>query len=137
MAMGSIGNAADELNPEINTTPLVDVMLVLLVIFIITVPVVNNAVKIDLPRAAASVQDLRPAHITLSINEKGDISWDEQLIDYGQLASRLAVAAKKQPMPEIHFRAARTTAYEKVAQVMAAAQTAGLQKIGFVTEPDK
>ncbi len=137
MAMGSLDNADNELNPEINTTPLVDVMLVLLVIFIITIPVVNNAVKIDLPRAAASLEDNKPAHINLAINEAGQILWDEQLIDEQALQSRLSAAAQAQQKPEIHLRAARTTPYEKVAQVMAAAQMAGLQKIGFVTEPEK
>jgi biopolymer transport protein ExbD len=137
MAMGSLDNSDNELNPEINTTPLVDVMLVLLVIFIITIPVVNNAVKIDLPRAAASVEDSKPAHINLAINEAGQILWDEQLINEQELHTRLSVAAKAQVMPEIHLRAERTTPYEKVAQVMAAAQMAGLQKIGFVTEPEK
>ena len=137
MAMGSLSESDDEFNPEINTTPLVDVMLVLLIIFIITIPVINQSVKIDLPRATSQPQDLKPENINLDIDAQGQVYWNREAIDASQMAIRIATASQKTPQPELHLRAERTTQYEKVAQVMAAAQTGGLTKIGFVTEPEK
>jgi biopolymer transport protein ExbD len=138
MAMGSLSDSdEDDFNPEINTTPLVDVMLVLLIIFIITIPVINQSVKIDLPRATSQQQDLKPENINLDIDAKGQIFWNREAIDASQLEIRIATAAQKTPQPELHLRAERTTQYEKVAQVMAAAQSGGLSKIGFITEPEK
>jgi biopolymer transport protein ExbD len=137
MAMGSLSDSDDDFNPEINTTPLVDVMLVLLIIFIITIPVINQSVKIDLPRASSQPQDLKADNINLDIDAQGQIYWNREAIDAGQLQIRIATAAQKTPQPELHLRAERTTQYEKVAQVMAAAQTGGLSKIGFITEPEK
>jgi biopolymer transport protein ExbD len=137
MAMGSLSDSDDDFNPEINTTPLVDVMLVLLIIFIITIPVINHSVKIDLPRATSQPDDLKPENINLDIDAQGQIFWNSEAIDANQLNLRIATAAQKTPQPELHLRAARTTQYEKVAQVMAAAQSGGLSKIGFVTEPEK
>jgi biopolymer transport protein ExbD len=137
MAMGSLSDSDDDFNPEINTTPLVDVMLVLLIIFIITIPVINHSVKIDLPRASSQPDDLKPQNINLDIDAQGQIFWDKEAIDANQLNLRIATAAQKTPQPELHLRAERTTQYEKVAQVMAAAQSGGLSKIGFVTEPVK
>ena len=137
MAMGSLSDSDDDFNPEINTTPLVDVMLVLLIIFIITIPVINQSVKIDLPRASSQPQDLKPENINLDIDAEGKIYWNREVIDASQLQIRIATAAQKTPQPELHLRAERTTQYEKVAQVMAAAQSGGLGKIGFITEPEK
>jgi biopolymer transport protein ExbD len=137
MAMGSLSDSDDDFNPEINTTPLVDVMLVLLIIFIITIPVINHSVKIDLPRASAQPDELKPENINLDIDAAGQMFWNSEAIDASQLQSRIATAAQKTPQPELHLRAERTTQYEKVAQVMAAAQSGGLGKIGFVTEPQK
>ncbi|WP_194715399.1 ExbD/TolR family protein [Noviherbaspirillum soli] len=137
MAMGSLSDSDDDFNPEINTTPLVDVMLVLLIIFIITIPVINHSVKIDLPRATSQPDDLKPENINLDIDAQGQIFWNSEAIDATQLNLRIATAAQKTPQPELHLRAERTTQYEKVAQVMAAAQSGGLSKIGFVTEPEK
>jgi biopolymer transport protein ExbD len=137
MAMGSLSDSDDDFNPEINTTPLVDVMLVLLIIFIITIPVINHSVKIDLPRATSQPDDLKPENINLDIDAQGQIFWNSEAIDASQLGLRIATAAQKTPQPELHLRAERTTQYEKVAQVMAAAQSGGLSKIGFVTEPEK
>ncbi|HEX8886480.1 MAG TPA: biopolymer transporter ExbD [Noviherbaspirillum sp.] len=137
MAMGSLSDSDDDFNPEINTTPLVDVMLVLLIIFIITIPVINHSVKIDLPRATSQPDDLKPENINLDIDAQGQIFWNSEAIDANQLNLRIATAAQKTPQPELHLRAERTTQYEKVAQVMAAAQSGGLSKIGFVTEPEK
>jgi biopolymer transport protein ExbD len=134
MAMGSLSASDDDFNPEINTTPLVDVMLVLLIIFIITIPVMNNAVKIDLPRASAQPEYLKPETINLAIDADGKLFWNDDPIDVAQLQARID-AVNKQQQPELHLRAARTTAYEKVAQVMAMAQNGGLSRIGFVTDP--
>jgi biopolymer transport protein ExbD len=136
MGMGSLSDSDDDFNPEINTTPLVDVMLVLLIIFIMTIPVMNHAVKIDLPRAANQPDQAKPENISLSIDADGKLFWNDEVVDRNELNARIAVAAQKQPQPELHLRAARTVQYEKVAQVMAAAQSGGLGKIGFVTEPD-
>jgi biopolymer transport protein ExbD len=137
MAMGSLSDSDDDFNPEINTTPLVDVMLVLLIIFIITIPVMNHAVKIDLPKASSQPDQVKPESINLSIDATGNVFWNEEKIDSSELGARIAVAAQKQPQPELHLRAERTTQYEKVAQVMSAAQSGGLSKIGFVTDPEK
>ncbi|MDB5776380.1 MAG: biopolymer transporter ExbD [Herbaspirillum sp.] len=137
MAMGSLSDSDEDFNPEINTTPLVDVMLVLLIIFIMTIPVMNHAVKIDLPRASNQPDDAKPESINLSIDAGGKIYWNNDTIDMNQLNQRIVAAAQKQPQPELHLRAERTTPYEKVAQVMAAAQTGGLSKIGFITDPKK
>ncbi|GAB3538354.1 biopolymer transporter ExbD [Noviherbaspirillum agri] len=135
MAMGSLSESEDDFNPEINTTPLVDVMLVLLIIFIITIPVMNHSVKIDLPRATSQPNETKPENINLSIDAEGKLYWNTENIDAGQMQARIAEAAKLSPQPELHIRAERTTQYEKVAQVMAAAQSGGLGKIGFVTDP--
>ena len=136
MAMGSLSDSDDDFNPEINTTPLVDVMLVLLIIFIMTIPVMNHAVKIELPRATNQPDQVKPESINLSIDAAGKVYWNDEMVDRNQLQVRIATAAKKEPQPELHLRAERTTEYEKVAQVMAAAQSGGLGKIGFVTDPD-
>ncbi|MES2537157.1 MAG: biopolymer transporter ExbD [Pseudomonadota bacterium] len=135
MALGSLSDSDDDFNPEINTTPLVDVMLVLLIIFIITIPVMNHNVKIDLPRATNQPNETKPENINLAIDAEGKIFWNTEAIDTVQLNGRIAAAALKTPQPELHLRAERTTQYEKVAQVMAAAQSGGLTKIGFITEP--
>lgn len=133
MAMGSLSDD-DDFNPEINTTPLVDVMLVLLIIFIMTIPVMNHAVKLDLPRAANQPNEVKPETVNVSIDAAGQVYWNNEVLDESQLASRIADASKVTPQPELHLRAERTTPYEKVAQVMAAAQSGGLTKMGFVTQ---
>ena len=135
MAMGSLSDTDDDFNPEINTTPLVDVMLVLLIIFIITIPVINHSVKIDLPRATNQRDEVKPDNINLSIDAQGLMYWNTELIDAAQMKVRIAEASKKIPLPELHIRAERTTQYEKIVEIMAAAQTGGLSKIGFVTDP--
>jgi biopolymer transport protein ExbD len=124
----------DSFNPEINTTPLVDVMLVLLVIFIITVPAIQHSVKIDLPQAAAQ-QDIKPpVAVDLALDDSGHLHWNDRDIADSELPALIAEAATQQPIPELHLRAQRNTPYEKVVQVMAAAQSGGLEKIGFVTQ---
>jgi biopolymer transport protein ExbD len=121
---------------EINTTPLVDVMLVLLVIFIITAPLFTHAIKLDLPNAQAPTSPEKPETVTLSINGGGDLFWNEDKVpDIAALSARFAQAATRQPQPELHLRADRDTRYQRIAEVMSAAQQAGLAKIGFVTDP--
>ena len=122
---------------EINMTPLVDVMLVLLIIFIITIPVINHSVKIDLPRAANQPNQVKPETINIAIDHEGRVYWNAFLVDEATMKARIAEAAKQDPQPELHLRADRKTMYERVAQVMAAAQSGGLSKIGFITEPPR
>ncbi|MEQ1835437.1 MAG: biopolymer transporter ExbD [Candidatus Nitrotoga sp.] len=135
MGMGSLSDTDDDFNPEINTTPLVDVMLVLLIIFIITIPVINHSVKIDLPRATNQRDEIKPENINLSIDAQGLMYWNNETIDAAQMNVRIAEASKKTPQPELHIRAERTTQYEKIVEIMAAAQSGGLSKIGFITDP--
>jgi biopolymer transport protein ExbD len=121
---------------EINTTPLVDVMLVLLVIFIITAPLLTHSIKLDLPTAQAPASTETPETITLSIDASGALFWNDERIDGdGQLTARLADAAQRRPQPELHLRADRDTRYQRIAEVMSGAQRAGIAKIGFVTDP--
>jgi biopolymer transport protein ExbD len=119
---------------DINVTPMVDVMLVLLVIFIITAPLFTHAVKLDLPNAQSAPAPEKPETISLSINGEGRIFWNNDAIELKDLDAKLAAAAQKKPQPELQLRADKSTRYEVIAQVMAAAQTNGLTKMGFVTE---
>ncbi|GJG96341.1 biopolymer transporter ExbD [Cupriavidus pauculus] len=135
MAFGTLDADDDEVMSEINMTPLVDVMLVLLIIFIITIPVINHAVKIDLPRATNQPNDTKPQNINVSVDAQGKVFWNQQEVDSQQLEQRIAEAAQLEPQPELHLRADREVRYERVAEVMAAAQHGGLGKIGFITEP--
>jgi biopolymer transport protein ExbD len=134
MAFGTQDDT-DEVMNEINMTPLVDVMLVLLIIFIITVPVMKHSVNIDLPRASSQPQESRPETIRLSVDAAGQYYWNEAPLAAADLAPQLQAAAARQPQPELHIRGDKAVRYEHVAQAMAAAQQAGLRKIGFITEP--
>ena len=134
MSFGSF-DSDDEVKSEINMTPLVDVMLVLLIIFIITIPVINHAVKIDLPRASNKPDDAKPQSVNVEINADGHVFWNNQPVDEATLQADIAQAAQQQPQPEMHLRADRNVRYERVAQVMASIQRGGLSRIGFVTEP--
>jgi biopolymer transport protein ExbD len=116
----------DAVTSEINMTPLVDVMLVLLIIFLVTIPVMQHAVKIDLPHASSQRIDARPAHIDVAIEADGTILWDDQRVDDTTLRRKIAQAAQATPQPELHLRADRTVAYEHVADLMSAAQSSGL-----------
>ena len=120
---------------EINVTPLVDVMLVLLVIFIITAPLLSYAIKLDLPNDPAPAAEASPSTIRLSIDADGKVYVDTDAITDDQLRARFSAAAKASPVPEVHLRADKATRYERIAFVMSSAQQAGLSKIGFVTEP--
>jgi biopolymer transport protein ExbD len=134
MAFGTQDDTDDVMN-EINMTPLVDVMLVLLIIFIITVPVMKHAVNIDLPRASSQPQDTKPQTVRLAVDAQGAYFWNDGRIDDKDLPAMLKAEAARQPQPELHIRGDKDVRYERVAQAMAAAQQAGLRKIGFVTEP--
>jgi biopolymer transport protein ExbD len=134
MAFGTQDDTSEVMN-EINMTPLVDVMLVLLIIFIITVPVMKHAVKIDLPHATSQPQDAKPETIRLSVDADGKYYWNEALVAVADLTTQLSAEAIKQPQPELHIRGDKAVRYEHVVLLMSAARQAGLKKIGFVTEP--
>jgi biopolymer transport protein ExbD len=134
MAFGTQDDT-DEVMNEINMTPMVDVMLVLLIIFIITVPVMKHAVNIDLPRASNVPQDAKPETIRLSVDAAGDYYWNETKVTEEAMLLQLKAAATQNPQAELHIRGDKAVRYERVATAMAAAQQAGVRKIGFVTEP--
>ena len=134
MAFGTQDDTDDVMN-EINMTPMVDIMLVLLIIFIITVPVMKHSVNIDLPRANNEAQSIKPETIRLSVDAQGAYFINELQVSDAELAPKLKAAAAQNPQPDLHIRGDKSVRYERVAQAMAAAQQAGLHKIGFITEP--
>ena len=136
MAFGTQDDT-DEVMNEINMTPLVDVMLVLLIIFIITVPVMKHAINIDLPRASNVPQDAKPETIRLSVDAAGQYFWNDLPVTDANLTLQLQTAAARLPQPELHIRGDKAVRYERVAQAMALAQQAGVRKIGFITEPNR
>ena len=136
MAFGTTEDIDDVMN-EINMTPLVDVMLVLLIIFIITVPVMKHAVNIDLPRVTNQPQNAKPETVRLTVDAQGVYFWNEQRIEDAALPDLLKAGAAKNPQPDLHIRGDKAVRYERVAEAMAAAQQAGLKKIGFITEPKR
>jgi biopolymer transport protein ExbD len=138
MSFGGFDPDGPRMRPmaEINTTPLVDVMLVLLVIFIITAPLLTHAIRLDLPDAQAPATPDRPETVTVSIDADGRVHWNETpLADAAALRERLVQAASRTPVPELHLRADAQVRYQSIAEVMSAAQQAGLSRIGFVTDP--
>lgn len=135
MAFGNGLDESDEVMSEINMTPLVDVMLVLLIIFIIAMPLLTHSVTIDLPRADNRQNEITPETVTLSVTANGEIHWNEQILTQDELNQTLQAVAQQQPQPEIHLRGDRQVDYEHVVKVMAAVQRAGILKLGFVTEP--
>jgi biopolymer transport protein ExbD len=124
-----------EVMNEINMTPLVDVMLVLLIIFIITVPVMKHTVNVELPTATSQPEVSKPETLQLSVDSQGQYFLNQTLLAPDTLPTVLQAEAAKEPQPELHIRGDKAVRYEFVAQAMAAAQQAGLRKIGFVTEP--
>ncbi|MDP1660220.1 MAG: biopolymer transporter ExbD [Methylotenera sp.] len=136
MSFGSF-NAQQQhsVKAEINVVPLVDVMLVLLVIFIITAPLLTHSVKVDLPKVSSNPNITKPEHVEIAIREDGSLFWNGELVPKASLSARFAVEAKKDPQPELHIRADKLTHYENVAVVMSEAAKTGLVKIGFVTDP--
>lgn len=138
MAFGNEPIGEDEAPPmaEINMTPLVDVMLVLLIVFMITLPVMQHAVKVELPQASSQKNDVKPESINLSVTAKGQVFWNNSPIDMDTLAIYAQKAAQKSPQPEVQLRADKNVRYESVAQVLSTAKRSGLTKIGFITEPN-
>jgi biopolymer transport protein ExbD len=121
---------------EINTTPLVDVMLVLLIVFMITIPVITHTVPVELPKVRNEATKTKPENINLSVNKDGQVFWNLSLIpDNNTLLERLKTEAVRKPQPEVHVRADQSTRYEYVGKVILDAQRAGIQKVGFITEP--
>ncbi len=134
MAIGTQDDS-DAMLSEINMIPFIDVMLVLLIIFIITVPVIKHTVAIDLPQASNQKVVDKPENVRLSVDASGAYFWNETRVEDADLEQQLAAAAARQPQPELHIRGDKAARYERVALALAAAQRAGLRKIGFITEP--
>jgi biopolymer transport protein ExbD len=135
MAM-NLGEADDETIGVINTTPLVDVMLVLLIIFLITIPVVTTSVKVDLPKETNVVRETKPENVIISVNKAGGIYlFDTPVKNSADLFERMKKFAVQQPQPEVQIRGDGDSAFEAVGRVMYAVQRAGIVKVGFITEP--
>ena len=122
---------------EINMVPLIDVMLVLLVIFIVTAPLLTHAVKLDLPKASSQANELKPDKIEFAIDAAGTLFWNGEVVTREAAAQRFAEEGRKQPQPEVHLRADQSVAYKFVAQTLGDASKAGLSKVGFISEPEK
>jgi biopolymer transport protein ExbD len=140
MNITSGGGGPDEETPmsEINTTPLVDVMLVLLIIFLITIPVITQSVKVDLPKAANIPTQTKPENINIAVDKDGNVYWNTMLVPtQDALLDRIKGIATMNPQPEIHVRGDRGTAYEHIGRVIVLCQRGGIQKVGFITEPDR
>ena len=126
----------DQLNNSINTTPLVDVMLVLLIIFLITIPVVTNTVKLELPKERNVPTQTKPENIVIAVNRDGEVYWGlERMADNEALVARLKLESIKEPQPEVHIRGDSEVRYEAVGRVVVGCQRAGIFKVGFITEP--
>ncbi len=136
MNLGSPDSDDDELNASINRTPLVDVMLVLLIIFLITIPVVTHTIPLQLPKQTNQPRQSKPENINISINRDGDVFWNMQLVaDNEALVNKLKEVAIKVPQPEVQIRGDENARYEFVGKVVYACQRAGIVKVGFITEP--
>jgi biopolymer transport protein ExbD len=132
--MAFTSNAGGGPMAEINVTPLVDVLLVLLIIFMITAPLMSHKIRIDLPQANPNVQEQNPPEpIDLAVKETGEIFWNDELVTEAMLQAQLRVSAQKNPQPELQIRADKDTKYQLIATVMANAKSAGMVKIGFIT----
>jgi biopolymer transport protein ExbD len=130
------GDAEEQLNNTINTTPLVDVMLVLLIIFLITIPVVTQTIKLELPKERNLPTLTKPENIVIAVNRDGETYWGlERMPDTEALVARLKKEAVKEPQPEVHIRGDSEVRYESVGRVVVACQRAGIFKVGFITEP--
>ena len=136
MNVGSPEGEEDQLNSTINTTPLVDVMLVLLIIFLITIPVVTHTVPLELPKETNVPTHTKPENINISVDKEGNIYWNEKAIpDMATLLDRMKEQAVKDPQPEVHIRGDANTRYEFVGRVVFVCQRSGIVKVGFITEP--
>ena len=133
---GADSDDGDQLNNTINTTPLVDVMLVLLIIFLITIPVVTQSVKLELPKERNIPTQTKPENIIIAVNRDGEVFWGmERMPDIETLVNRLKIESVKEPQPEVHIRGDSEVRYESVGRVVVACQRAGIFKVGFITEP--
>jgi biopolymer transport protein ExbD len=130
-----VAQEEDDLNSQINTTPLVDVMLVLLIIFLITIPVVIHNISLDLPKERNLPTQTKPENIVIAVDRDGNVFWNNQFVDDAQLFDRLKEVAVKKPQPEVHIRGDREARYEFVGRVVFNCQRAAILKIGFITEP--
>ena len=138
MAFGGFGNGSDnQPMAEINMIPLIDVMLVLLVIFIVTAPLLTHAVKIDLPHASSAPDLAKPENVQLAIDAQGQVFWNGRTVNEAEWRVRMAEAATRRPQPELQLRADGEIAYRHVAQLMSDAARLGLTRIGFVTDPSQ
>jgi len=141
MAITLRGNGeedGDDFTAAINTTPLVDIMLVLLIIFLITIPVVTHTVPVALPRESNQPTQTRPENIVVAIDMEGGLYWnDARLADFQALLDRLKARAADKPQPELHIRADRDVRYEFVGRVVVSAQRAGIAKVAFIVEPER
>lgn len=138
MSVGSPddGDADEQVNSTINTTPLVDVMLVLLIIFLITIPVVTQTIKLELPKERNLPTQTKPENIVIAVNREGEVHWGLELVpDNETLVARLKLEAVKEPQPEVHIRGDSEVRYEAVGRIVVACQRAGIFKVGFITEP--
>jgi biopolymer transport protein ExbD len=138
MAM-NVGGSGEEqgVMSTINTTPLVDVMLVLLIIFLVTIPVINKSVPVDLPKAVNIPTQTKPENITVAVDKEGNIYWnDRKMPNKEDLLDHIKEAAVRHPQPEVHIRADRDAKFEAVGRVLYAIQRGGVVKVGFLTEPD-
>jgi len=136
MNVASADGDEEEMNSTINTTPLVDVMLVLLIIFLITIPVVTQSIKLELPKERNVPTQTKPENIVIAVNRDGEVFWGlERLPDNETLVSRLKTVSVKEPQPEVHIRGDSEVRYESVGRVVVACQRAGILKVGFITEP--
>ena len=136
MNLASEDGDEEEMNSTINTTPLVDVMLVLLIIFLITIPVVTQSIKLELPKERNVPTQTKPENIVIAVNRDGEVFWGvERLADNESLVTRLKTVSVKEPQPEVHIRGDGEVRYEAVGRVVVACQRAGILKVGFITEP--
>ena len=135
MAMSVGDEDNDEVISAINTTPLVDVMLVLLIIFLITIPVVTHTVPVQLPKETVQPLQTQPKSIEIAVHRDGDFFWNEKLIDGPTLLARLKDVSQQQPQPEVHVRGDQNTRYEFIGRVVTACERAGIAKVSFITEP--
>jgi biopolymer transport protein ExbD len=140
MSVTTGGGPSDDEKPmsEINTTPLVDVMLVLLILFLITIPVITQSVQVDLPQAANIPTQTKPENINIAVDAEGNIFWNTaQLPSQEALLERIKQIAVMDPQPEVHVRGDRATPYEYIGRVIVICQRGGIQTVGFITEPDR
>ena len=136
MAFGSMNSSGQQAPmSEINVVPLVDVMLVLLIIFIITAPLLTHSVKIDLPKAESTPNITQPEHVELAIQDDGSLFWNGEPVLLDALSARFSAAVAQDPKTELHIRADKLAHYERVAKVMSKAANAGMARIGFITDP--